>query len=106
MRKKIVLEEKFDAEIYPNETFWMDIERLDGGDFEDTNTFEVEIRSSTNSTIKTVLMQRSVDKKIFEVRFFDTDGWKIGQKYKLLGRLKDTNSLMNDVVLEVAFLVI
>ena len=105
MAQEIVTVTKKTADIYPNESFFMDITRRDGQEFADTNTFDVEIRNNLNSTIDTATMQRSVAKTEFEIRYFDTTSWEIGKQYKMLGRLKDTTTNYNDVVLEVHFTV-
>ena len=105
MAEKLITVKKYDADIYPNESFFIDIQRDDGAVFEDTNTFEVEIRDSLGTTIDSEEMFKSVAKTEFEVRYLNTSSWTVGKEYKLLGRLKDSVSLYNDVVLEVAFTV-
>ena len=105
MAQEIVTVTKKTADIYPNESFFMDITRKDGQVFASTNTFDVEIRNNLGETIDTKAMQLSTAKTEFEIRYFDTTEWEVGKEYKLLGRLKDTETKYNDVVLEVLFTV-
>lgn len=107
MATKLVSSEKYTSEIYSNESFFADISRDDALAFDGTHTFDVEIVDVlTNTIIDTEAMSKSGDSLLFEVRYFNTSSWVVGKKYKLLGRLKDTATLYNDVVLEVVFTVV
>lgn len=102
MATRITLEntKKVLGEIYPSESFFMDIEKEDGTEFADTNTCVVEIINHVGELIKKESMQKSVDKTTFEIRFFDTSSWQISKVYRLRARIKDSVSSYNDVVME------
>ena len=98
-----VVEKK--APIYIGESFFMDVERQDGLEFDDTNSFEVEVLDFNGSIVDTETMLRSVAKTEFEIRYLNTSSWIKGKKYNLRGRLKDSVSMLNDVVIDIEFTV-
>lgn len=94
-----------DEEIYPGESIIFKITREnDAGDaivFDDTATMTIEIKDNMKKEIDTMNVDLSADKFSFPVEYINTANWESGKTYHLLGRMKDSASSYNNVVVDI-----
>jgi len=92
---------KYDEDIYPGESISFSITKDDGSVFSDTSTFQVEIRNNLGETTATEAVAVSGDKLSFSATYTDTSGWTRAKEYSLWGRLKDSATSYDNVVLDI-----